>query len=276
VALQSSSGALLATLLAFTLELLVVVGLAVFVFTALAAQPGGPDLIMQLTSKLQDPTLLQDAGMLSSLARSPVVLAGVLLVAAVAIPLIEEAVKTIGVPIRAYCKPSLAEAVLWGVAGGAGFALAEGLFNSVGGLDSWAPVALMRAAATLLHCFTGGLMGLAWYSTIAERRWVRTFGLYIVCAGFHGLWNGLTAVLVFVSVSALETEASEADLMLIGAGSMAILGVLVLLALASGLGLLGLTLFARKLRRAPDDNRARPAPLLTSADRGEDGAVEGV
>ena len=40
-------------------------------------------------------------------------------------------------------RPGPARALLWGVAGGAGFALAENLFNgALGGTEGWAPGAV--------------------------------------------------------------------------------------------------------------------------------------
>lgn len=249
--LQTGSGSLLSTFLAFTLEGALVLGLLLIVLVVVAMQPRGLDLIQELTIRLQAPTWLEDAGNLESLVRSPLVLAGAFLVVAVFIPLIEESVKTVGVGLFAYRDPSLAQAFLWGVAGGAGFALTEGLFNSVGALDLWAPVALSRGGATLVHCFTGGLMGLAWYSVLAQRRWGRAAGLYAGSVALHGLWNGLAIAMTALFLSDFESAAPTVGQVLTNLGVLAILAMLAGLVLGTGLGLAGLVYYVRRREPAP-------------------------
>jgi RsiW-degrading membrane proteinase PrsW (M82 family) len=243
--LQTGSGSLLSTSLAFTFEfVLVLVALFVILFVV-ALQPGGLDLIQRLTGLLESGALLEDPGSLSQLARSPLVLAGGFVVAAIMVPLIEESVKTVGVGLFAYRKPSLAQAFLWGVAGGAGFALTEGLFNSVGAIDLWAPVVLARGGATLVHCFTGGLMGLAWHGVLTRRPWGRAIGLYAGSVAVHGLWNGLAVVMTFLFLSSFENTVPEMSRMLTNLAIVAILAIFAVLVLATGLGLAGLVYYVR-------------------------------
>ena len=90
--LQTGSGSLLSTFLAFSLEGALVLGLLFMILAVVAMQPGGLDLIQELTDRLQTPTWLEDAGNLESLLRSPLVMAGAFLVVAVIIPLTEESV----------------------------------------------------------------------------------------------------------------------------------------------------------------------------------------
>jgi RsiW-degrading membrane proteinase PrsW (M82 family) len=161
------------------------------------------------------------------------------------VPVIEEGVKAIGVGLMAYRRPSLAQAYLWGVAGGAGFALAEGLFNSAGGLDVWAVVALLRVGATLLHSVTGGLMGIAWYSVLAGRRWLRGLGLYAASVVVHALWNTLAAGMTLVSLATMSGEMTDANQGLVGMGIFGLLALLLLLALVVTLGLVGLTRYVK-------------------------------
>jgi len=250
IALQTSSGALLATFLAMILETIVFMGLLFAALIAVAVQPSGLEQIEQLTILLEGITQVQDLDSLAFLARSPLVIAAVFLVAAVLIPLIEEAVKAIGVPFFAYRRPSLAQAFLWGLAGGAGFALAEGMFNAAGALEVWGAVALVRTGATTLHCFTGALMGLAWYNLLVERRWGRALGLYAASVSVHGLWNALTVAMTTLSLSTLDGEVAESSIGFVGlgvTGSMVLLGIL---ALAVAAGLVGLTLYVAK--RTPE------------------------
>jgi RsiW-degrading membrane proteinase PrsW (M82 family) len=246
VVLQTGSGSLLSTFLAFTLEFVLVLGLLFGVLFAVALQPGGLKLIQELTDMLQSPTWLQDLDSQRSLARLPFVLAGVFLIVAIAVPLIEESVKTVGVGLFAYRRPSLAQAVLWGVAGGAGFAMTEGLFNSVGAVELWVPVALARGGATLVHCFTGGLMGLAWYGILAHRRWGRAAGLYAGSVALHGLWNGLAVVMTLVFLSSFGSMDPGVGQILTNVVLLAILAIFAAVVLVTCLGLIGLVFHVRR------------------------------
>jgi hypothetical protein len=221
--LQGSSGAFLSTSLALTLEGAFVIGLLVAVFVAVGLQPGGMEQLQILADRMQDPAWLEEPLSQASLTLSPVLIVAALAVMAGIIPLIEEAVKALGVPLLAYQQPGRAQAFLWGVVGGAGFALAENLFNALGGLGLWAPVAASRIGATLLHGFTGGLMGLAWYHLLVERRWFSAGGLYLVSVGVHAAWNALAVGLAVTSLAGSDSAALAG---LGGLGLMALLGLL--------------------------------------------------
>lgn len=238
--LQTSSGAFLSTTLALTLEGAFVFGLLIALFVAVGLQPGGGELLQGLANRLQDPVWLEDSLSSASFPVSPWVIVVALLVMAVVVPTIEEVVKTLGVPLLAYQRPSRAEAFLWGVAGGAGFALAENLFNALGGLDVWAPVAAARIGATLLHGFTGGVMGLAWYDLLLERRWIPALGLYLLSVGVHAVWNALATGLAFVSLAGSGPASA-----LTGWGGLALLILLAFLACAVAVALVVVT---RQLR----------------------------
>ncbi len=240
---QVSSGAFLATSLAFTIELAIILGLALAAFTAVAARPGGLDLLQALATRLEDPTWLQDPARLLGLAKEPVILATISLVAVVVIPLVEEAIKTVGVGLLAWQRPGPARAFMWGLAGGAGFALTENLLNTAGSLDAWVPVAILRLGATLLHCFTGGLMGLAWYQIVGRRNLIRTAGLYAASVGVHAAWNGLAAGLTVISLATQPGPVDIATQTWAGVGIATVLALLVGLAVVVGLGLMGLVAF---------------------------------
>jgi hypothetical protein len=229
-----------------------------------------------LTEQLQDPAGQQSSVELGDLIKSPIVVALIFLTFAGIVPLIEEAVKTIGLGLMAYRRPGLAEALLWGVAGGAGFGLAEGLFNSAGGLDAWAPIVLLRVGASLLHCFTGALMGLAWYAALARRRWIWALGLYAASVGVHGLWNGLTATMALLSLGAPGSQATAPEPMLTNVGAVTAGGLLVLLALLVGLSLVGIVRYVRQRDATLDGSspgRGTPASSTAlAADTPEEGS----
>lgn len=200
--LQLGAGALIATPLALVLESILIAVLALMALFSVALLPGGPELLERLTQVLQTAAPVEDPDALLSLLLSPAIIAGITAVVAGAVPLIEEAVKAIGVPLAIYRRPSRAQAFLWGLGGGAGFALVEGLLNSAAGLQAWALVIIVRSGATLLHCLTGGLMGLAWYQ-VSRGRWWRAMGLYAGSIAIHGFWN-----LLSVGVALFSTDTS--------------------------------------------------------------------
>ncbi|MBN1136198.1 MAG: PrsW family intramembrane metalloprotease [Anaerolineae bacterium] len=239
--LQASSGAFLATAISFVLEIAVGLGLIAVVSVVLAIQPEGQQVLESLADRLRSPTGLEDPAFLSSLAQSPIVVGVALLVLAVVVPLIEEATKTLGIALAAYRRPTMAQAFLWGLAGGAGFALAESLLNTLGGLEGWIVAMLSRIGATMLHCFVGGLMGLGWYYVLAEQRWARGLALYAASVSLHGVWNALAGGLTFLSLRVESAETIGATQAWAGLAMFAILALLVILAVAITAGLVLLT-----------------------------------
>jgi RsiW-degrading membrane proteinase PrsW (M82 family) len=166
---------------------------------------------------------------------SPVVAMLALFLFGIAIPLVEEAFKTLagGVAAR-WSRPQPARAFLWGVAGGAGFALAENVFNgALGGVETWPLAALARLAATVMHCATGGLVGWGWGQFWTARRPRRFLASYLAAVAVHGLWNGVTVILVLLSAGTVMYEGDALWGLLGGAGAVALLGLLALLAAAS-------------------------------------------
>jgi len=141
----------------------------------------------------------------------PSVVLGIYLTVALVIPLIEELLKTLGVVLMSYRHPSPAQALWWGILGGAGFALTEGLLNTnlAAGDVSWVTIVPLRFGTTILHCCTGGLMGLGWYALITYRRWQDWGKSYIQAVGLHALWNAVAVSLAFASVS-LSPQAPDA------------------------------------------------------------------
>lgn len=260
---QFSSGAFLAPLLAFALEAIAGLGLLTATSLGVAIQPDGPELLQKMATYLRDPTWLQDPLTFAPSLMSPIILVAALAFVAGVVPLIEEGVKTIGVGIMAYRQPTLPQAFFWGLAGGAGFAFVEGLLNTSGSLETWAPIVLLRVGATLLHCFTGALMGLAWFNVLVKHRWGYGVGLYSASVGVHALWNALTAGIVLFSLETLGGDSASNAQMLAGVGVLAILAALLILALATALALMGLTRHVRK--RSPTPEPSEPHILDSSA-----------
>ena len=248
--LQISGGVFLAAPLAFVLEVTAILLIATAALAGLTLQPDGQELVRAVTSYLQDPAWLLDPSALAPALLTPVVVAAAVALVAGLVPLIEEAIKTLGAGLMSYRQPSLPQAVLWGLAAGAGFSIAEGLLNSVGGLEAWLPTVLLRIGTTLLHCLTGMLMGLAWFQ-ITRRRWARALSLYLLSVAIHGLWNGLTTIMVLLSLTAIGTGADSGSQLAIAIGTLAILSGLVVLGLGMTAGLAGLTAYARRQAATP-------------------------
>jgi hypothetical protein len=215
-------------------EGLVAFTLAICVATVVGTTPGGPERIASLLANLQDPAWVADVDNVLRLLLSPAIAISVLGLFTIPVPLIEEALKTLAAGVAArWVRPHPARAFLWGVAGGAGFALAENLFNgALGGAESWGLGAIARFGATVMHCCTGALVGWGWGQCWTARRPLRLLGSYLLAVIVHGLWNAATVSAVLLSASTLSRGKDGAWSALAGLGTMAILGLLGALTLA--------------------------------------------
>jgi RsiW-degrading membrane proteinase PrsW (M82 family) len=256
---------MLSTSLASSLEVVFGAGLVGGLLAFIVLQPGGKERLESWLARLDSATWLQQpTGMgdvLAELAQSPVAIGIVLVVVSMVVPLIEEGIKTIGVAIMAHRHPTRSQAYLWGLAGGAGFALVEGLLNGVTGLDAWTFVVLGRTGATIMHCFTGALMGLAWYYALVRRRWNSSLGLAMLSVSLHGLWNALS---IGVSILSLPTPAGGDSFLgpeLSNLGMM--LGLMLLGALTVG-AVVALIILAKVLGRADEETQGEAPPEGTA------------
>jgi hypothetical protein len=258
-ALQLSSGAFLATPLAFLIEGALIVGLVALLLAGLALQPGGPDMLRALSDELGKNAWLQSPGSLLPLLTSPWVVVAALLITALFVPLVEELAKAVGVGLVAYRQPDARQAMLWGLAGGAGFAMVEGLFNTTVSLPAWAPVIVVRVGATLLHCTAGALTGLAWQQLLVRRHWGPALGLYGAGVALHAAWNAISVGVAFLSLGTMSPEQSGAG------GRLAILGtsglVALLAVLTVGMALLLWALTRRLSRRGQPAGEGPSLPL---------------
>jgi RsiW-degrading membrane proteinase PrsW (M82 family) len=246
VVLELSHGAVLAPMAALAAELAVVLAVVVAICLIVALTPGGVERLVELSVNLQDPTWLENTDNVARLVLSPAVLSAITLVFVVVAPLIEELLKGLGVPLLGYRLRGQAEALLWGVACGAGFAIGESLFNGSIALEGWGAVMLMRCGASLMHCTASGVMGLGWQQALVRKRPWRLLAAYVASAGVHALWN---AAAVGVAVPSLWVMSNPDDLWRQGFGGLAMLGslaLLVLLTLSMGIAMVHLTNRARQ------------------------------
>jgi hypothetical protein len=155
---------------------------------------------------------------------------GILLIAfafiSVIVPIIEEALKPIGVWFLAGQKINPVQGFAFGVLCGAGFGLFENLGNTSAGGEMWSILAATRITTLLLHSLTTGLMGWALATAWSEKRYLRlgiTFGFVVL---IHGLWNGMA---VLSAISSLEGQTNiEIPAYLLQIGRLASIGIIVL------------------------------------------------
>ncbi len=123
----------------------------------------------------------------------------------VLVPIIEEAIKTLGIwpLLRRGLTP--AAAFLGGALGGAGYALFEALFLSQPD-TSWASTMVARIGATLMHTFTAGVASAGLAQAIGERKWRHFARAFLIAVGMHAMWN---AAALGIGLGALVDEAEN-------------------------------------------------------------------
>ncbi len=230
--LEVSHGALLAPMTALAAELMVILGLVVAVSFIVVFTPGGAERLMQLSADLQDPAWVETPENLAQLVLSPAALAVIVLVFVVLAPLIEEFLKALGVLLLGCRLRGRAEAWVWGVACGAGFALAESLFNGSIALEGWGIVVVTRWGASLMHCVASGIMGLGWHDALVSRRPWRLLTAYARSIGIHALWNAAAVGVAVPSLLALTTPDNVVAQGIAGLILLGSLAVLILLSLS--------------------------------------------
>jgi hypothetical protein len=252
--LELSHGAVLAPTAALAAELVVVLAVLVAISFVVALTPGGVETLLELSANLQDPAWLENTDNLARLILSPAALSAIALVFVVAAPLIEEFLKGLGVLLLGYRLRGQAEALLWGVACGAGFAVGESLFNGSLALEGWGAVMLMRCGASLMHCTASGIVGLGWQQALVARRPWRLLAAFAASVGMHALWN---AAAVGVAVPSLLVVSNPDDLLQQGFGSLVTLGALALLvALTISMGVTLVHLTNRARQTSPQEQLA--------------------
>jgi hypothetical protein len=217
--------------LSFGFELVLGFLLLFTVSLFVALIPGGMKYLQDLSTNLQNSAWLEDPTNLYKLLLSPPALIVIIFFLVVITPVVEEFLKPLGVVIMWYRRPSKARAFLWGLAGGAGFALSEGLFNSAINLRAWGAVALMRVGAAAMHCIGGGLVGLGWYYLITLRRPWRFLGAYGASVTLHALWNAATVGILLASLFTIISPDNKAVIALAGLLILILVAFILLLTL---------------------------------------------
>ena len=194
-----ASGSALAPFLILLVETFAMLG-GVILWSAWASNE--PDIVNELSTLAQmlenssnSPELLLHA--LTPYLREPLVIYSIFTFGAVLVPLIEEALKPLGVWLLAGSGLSPAEGFTAGVLSGAAYSLAESLLLASNGGTEWASLVFARLGTGVVHSLTSGLTGWALVHAWREGTYLRLGLAYLGAVLIHGLWNALTLLMVF-------------------------------------------------------------------------------
>lgn len=222
-----ASGLVLGPLLIMVFEFgalfLIVIGLGMI----MAYRPDQMDYLISLADRIQraPQTLENLTRIIAPFLSRPSVIFMLLAFTAVIVPLIEEALKPIGVWLLAGQRISPMEGFIAGCLSGSAYALFENL-SFISNLDGWATLVIVRIGTSIMHIATSGLMG--WGLALAWKRgqYLKLGLAYVTAVLFHGLWNGLA---VLTAVAAITLMADVEQSTLIKMGFTAPLGILLLI-----------------------------------------------
>ena len=221
-----ASGLSLAPLLAFSIEIILLILFGGVWMMILGNQPEFQEELSVLLERLQHSTITQE--MIDQLARKILVQPGVIgtgfIYLAVLVPLVEELIKPAAVWLMLGRKPSPRAGFLMGAASGAGYALFENL--TIGAeAEIWTFVTISRLGTAAVHILTTGIVGWGLASAWTERRYLRLFGSFISATVFHGVWNSLNLFTTFVLYPEIQDQMGEFGSMF---GSYAPVGLAIL------------------------------------------------
>jgi hypothetical protein len=187
------SGMLIGTPLIFATEI------AVMIVAAMLFLASQPYLTQRLTELLQEyrgitPDYQAIIPTLEPYINQPLVVYGAVAFIAILVPLIEEAIKPIGVWLLIKRNLTPAEGFVAGMFSGAGFALVENLGYVASGIDQWALTAMTRTFTAAMHIFTAGLMGWGLAYAWGRGKYLRLAIAYLGAVFVHAAWNGMVVL----------------------------------------------------------------------------------
>lgn len=221
---QFAYGAIGATAIAISLEMIAASAAIFLGIFGVAVMPGGADNLDALSRFMESPAMLTSPEQMLEMISVPALVIGLGLLVAVATPMIEEVIKSLGVPLAASLRPvTRAQAFAFGLIAGAGFSLTEALFYGLAGLPhEWVVPVLTRAATVVIHGAATGLMGVAWYEALHGR--TGRFVLYAAAGiGLHGLWNALSGLLTLATLNLLGQAGGPGQTVGAGLNALAVI-----------------------------------------------------
>jgi hypothetical protein len=200
---QFITGLWVVPLLALIMEILILIPTVIVYFLGALTSDSGRRILELLTETgPPSPFLLEQNFELIAL--EPWFMIITLAYFAVLVPILEEALKTMVVWPWLFLRSSSAQALMGGIIGGSGYAMFEAIFLSQGG-ESWLPIMIGRAGATMMHAFTTGVASWGLAEGIVQKRWKRMILSYLVAVTFHGMWN-FSAIAVALSENLIALE----------------------------------------------------------------------
>jgi len=199
------SGLVLGPTLILVSELFAMLAFGFVLLVPLSTQPELQQELNTLLQRLQvsPPSPSGMNQLVAPLLTRPVVILSVLTFIAVIVPLIEEALKPIGVWLLAGSSLTPVEGFTAGLLSGAGYALFESLVLSSGSQD-WVFLVTARIGTAVIHILTTGFTGWALALAWREKRYL-TLGLtYLASVLIHGLWNSMTLMITFSSFAEMQ------------------------------------------------------------------------
>ena len=210
-------------------EFLALLGYGILAILLTVINPGITNQLQQLIIRLESVSPNQEAILrllLPYLLRPGIMFAAFAFISVI-VPIIEEALKPLGVWILAGQRLTPAQGFAFGVLCGAGFGLFENLGNTSGASEAWALLASTRISTILLHCLTTGMVGWALASAWSQKRYLRLGATYAFAVLLHGSWNGMA---VLSSISSLQGQVDvDIPTNLQQIGNFASIGIIVML-----------------------------------------------
>ena len=196
-------GMTISPILIIFLELVaLVVGLIVFSLLVATLFPEVVGQIEEFANLLESAAVTMEVPEqeIIDLVQSPAVIGGLLLFASVVVPLIEEAIKPLGVWLLAGRELTPQDGWVLGLLSGAGFALIENLGNLAVGAG-WTFLMLARAGAAGLHIFNSAIIGYTFVLSRRQKRWKPFILAFLGTLVLHALWNAVAVVATVQSLS---------------------------------------------------------------------------
>jgi hypothetical protein len=241
------SGLVLGPALILAAELAALIAIAIAAILFISSQPDLTNQLMALAQRLSRSPASQDQ-ILQQLAPyllKPGVIFTIFVFTAGIVPLIEEAIKPIGVWLLAGRILTPAAGLAAGILSGAGYALFESLTLGSNSGSDWATVVFVRSGTAIIHILTTALTGWALSLAWSEGRYLRLGATYIAAVLIHGTWNSLSLANSYKSILDSLQPGQNAIQWLYTAGSLAPY----LLAAMAVAGLLALLWANRTVRR---------------------------
>ena len=226
-----ATGLVLGPVIILMLELILLIVIGILILLWVMLDPSLTSQLNGLVFRLQSVAPNTDAilKILTPFLLNPGVLVLVFVFISVLVPMLEEALKPLGVWFLYGQKITPAQGFGYGILSGAGFGLFENLGNTSTSSEAWALLALARISTLLLHCFTAGLVGWALASAWSQRRYLRLGITYAIAVLVHGLWNGMAVLSTVSSLQGLTNISIPAGLQQLG--SLSSVGIVTLGAL---------------------------------------------